>query len=206
MLGRQSLSLPLIACDPDIEHTLRQLRAKRNSKLPKEHTTETMGEVNHVALRDHYLPTTYTTPTYLRLSDVTAAHYKIKPSTIQSLPYFLELSTKNPCNFLSEFEAIFFTIKMTGFIEDALRMCLFPFSLKERAKHWFHSLALDSITSYAQLQQEFLKKYFPIGKTNDIRRAITSISQYEGEHFHETWERLKDLLRSCLHDAVPNGS
>jgi hypothetical protein len=36
------------------------------------------------------------------------------------------------------------------------------------------------------LQQEFLKKYFSIGKTNDIRRAITGISQYEGEQFHET--------------------
>jgi hypothetical protein len=82
-------------------------------------------------------------------------------------------------------------------------MRLFPFSLKERAKHWFHSLAPNSITSWAQLQQEFLKKYFSIGKTNNIRRAITSISQYEGEQLYETWERLKDLLRSCPHYAVP---
>jgi uncharacterized coiled-coil protein SlyX len=53
------------------------------------------------------------------------------------------------------------------------------------------------------LQQVFLKQYFPIGRTNDTRRAITSITQYEGEPFHETWERLKDLLRSCPHHAVP---
>jgi hypothetical protein len=65
-------------------------------------------------------------------------------------------------------------------------MRLFPFSLKERVKHWFHSLAPNSITSWTQLQQEFLKKYFPIGKTNDIRRAITNISQYEGEQLYET--------------------
>jgi len=58
-------------------------------------------------------------------------------------------------------------------------MRLFPFSLKEKAKHWFHSLAPNSITSWAQLQQEFLKKYFLIKKTNDIRRAITSISNFE---------------------------
>jgi hypothetical protein len=81
-------------------------------------------------------------------------------------------------------------------------MSLFPVSLQERAKHWFHSLAPNSITSWAQLQQEFLKKYFPIGKINDIRRVITSISQYEGEQLYETWERLKDLLRSCPHHAV----
>jgi hypothetical protein len=53
------------------------------------------------------------------------------------------------------------------------------------------------------LQQEFLKKYFPIGNTNDTRRAITSITQYEGEQRYETWERLKDLLRSCPHHVVP---
>jgi hypothetical protein len=82
MLGLRSLSLPLIACDPDIEHTLKQLKAERNSNLPKEHTTETMGEANHVALQDHYIPPTYTTPSCLRLPNVTATHYEIKPSTI----------------------------------------------------------------------------------------------------------------------------
>ena len=125
------------------------------------------------------------------------------PSIIQSLPYFLGLSTKNPYDFLNEFQAICSTIKLIGFIEDALRMRLFPFSLKERAKHWFHFLAPNFITSWTQLQQEFLKKYFSIGKTNEMRSAITSISQYEGEHFHKTWARLRDLLRLCPHHIVP---
>jgi hypothetical protein len=159
--------------------------------------------ITPIVLRDPYLPTTYASPTCLRLLDVTAAHYEIKPSTVQSLPYFLGPSTKNPYDFLGEFLAICSTIKLSGFTEDALRMHLFPFSLEKRAKHWFHSLVPNSITSWAQLQQEFLKKYFSIGKTNDIRRAITSISQYEGEKLYETWERLKDILRSCPHHAVP---
>jgi hypothetical protein len=82
-------------------------------------------------------------------------------------------------------------------------MRLFVFALKNRAKHWFQSLEPNSITSWDQLQQVFLKQYFPIGRTNDTRRAITSITQYQGEPLHETWERLKDLLRSCPHHAVP---
>jgi hypothetical protein len=53
------------------------------------------------------------------------------------------------------------------------------------------------------MQREFLKKYFPIGKTNQYRKAITSFSQVEGEMFHETWERMKDLLRKCPHHQVP---
>jgi hypothetical protein len=96
MLGRCSLSLPLISCDPDIERTFRQLRSERNSNLLGERLTETMGDNNPMALRDHYLPTTCTSPTCLRLPDVTTAHYEIKPSTIQSLPSFLGLSIENP--------------------------------------------------------------------------------------------------------------
>lgn len=109
----------------------------------EERTTETMGDNNPMALS--YLPTTYTSPTCLKLPDVTAAHYEIKPSTIQSLPSFLGLSTENLYDFLDEFLAICSTIKLSGFTEDTLRMRLFPFSLKERAKHWFHSLAPVSI-------------------------------------------------------------
>ena len=130
------------------------------------------------------------------------ALYEIKPNTIQSLPSFLGLSTVNPYDFLSEFQAICSAIKLTGFTEDALRLRLFPFTLKERVKLWFHSLTPNSITSWVELQAVFLKKYFPIGKTNDIMRAITSIFQYEGEQFHETWERFKELLRSCPHHVV----
>jgi hypothetical protein len=137
MLGRRSLSLPLIACNPDIKHTFKQLRAEMNSNLLWKHTTETMG--GPIALRDHYLPTTFTSPLCLRLPDITVAHYEIKPSTIQSLPSFLGLSTKDPYDFLNEFLAICSAIKLTRFTEDALRMHLFPFSLKERVKHWFNS-------------------------------------------------------------------
>jgi hypothetical protein len=168
MLGRRSLSLPLITCDPDIEHTLRQIRAERNSKLSKEHTIDTMAGAQHVALQD--------TPSCLKLPDITATHYEVKPSTIQSLPTFLGLTHENPYDFLSEFQTICSTIQLTGFTEDALKMCLFIFALKDRAKHWFQSLEPNSITSWDQLQLVFLKQYFPIGRTNDTRRAITSIT------------------------------
>jgi hypothetical protein len=162
-----------------------------------------MVRVPHVALQDHYIPPTYTTPSCLRLPDITATHYEIKPSTIKSIPTFLGLTHENPYDFLSEFQTICSTIQLAGFTEDALKMRLFVFTLKDRAKHWFQSLEPNSISSWHQLQQVFLKQYFPIGRTNDTRRAITSITQYEGEPFHETWERLKDLLRSCPHHAVP---
>jgi hypothetical protein len=142
MLGCRSLSLLLITCDPVIEHTLRQLRAERKSNLPKDHTTDTMARVPHLALQDHYISPTYTTLSCLRLLVITATHYEIKPSTIQSLPTFLRLTHENPYDFLSEFQTICSSIQLTGFTEDALKMRLFIFALKDRAKHWFQSLEL----------------------------------------------------------------
>jgi hypothetical protein len=53
------------------------------------------------------------------------------------------------------------------------------------------------------MQHEFLKKYFTIEKTNQLRKAITGFSQIEGEPFHETWDRMKDLLRKCPHHVIP---
>jgi hypothetical protein len=136
MLGGRSLSLPLISCDPDIEHTLRQLRVERKSNLPKEPTNDIMAGAPHVALQDHCIPPTYTTPSCLWLPDITATHYEIKPSTIQSLSTFLELTHQNPYDFfLSEFQTICSTIQLTGFTKDALKMRLFIFALKDRAKH-----------------------------------------------------------------------
>ena len=40
--------------------------------------------------------------------------------------------------------------------DDAIRLRLFPFSLKEKAKHWLTSEPLDSITSRDELVNKFL--------------------------------------------------
>ncbi|CAN6446970.1 unnamed protein product [Victoria cruziana] len=92
-----------------------------------------------------------------------------------------------------------------SYVEDgALRLRLFPFSLKERARDWLKSLPPSvSIDTWEDLQREFLKKYFPIGKTNHYRRAISLFLALEGESFHQAWERMKDLLRKYSHHQIP---
>ena len=64
---------------------------------------------------------------------------------------------------------------------------------------------LDSvrITNWTQLQTEFLKKFYPISRTNQSRKALTNFQQQEGEQFHEPWERLKEIMRKCPHHQVP---
>jgi len=189
MLGRRSLSLPLNLCELDLGRTLRQNRTRRTASVSREHSNSVMAdeEERPVLLRDHYLPSTYNPPSCLQLPNVTVANYEIKSSIIQMLSSFYGLNNEDPYKHIDEFLEICSTIKMHGFSEDALRMRLFPFSLKEKAKHWLKSLEPN----------------VPIGRTNQIRKTIISFSQLEGEQFHETWERLKDLLRKCPHQAIP---
>jgi hypothetical protein len=77
---------------------------------------------------------------------------------------------------------------MHGFSKDVLRMRLFPFSLMEKSKHWLKSLEVNIVISWAQMQQEFLEKYFPIGKTNQIRKPfllnLRSVSEMQKIGFY----------------------
>jgi hypothetical protein len=49
------------------------------------------------------------------------------------------------------------------------------------------------------MQTEFFKKFFPIHKTNALKRQIMNFVQKENETFYQCWERFKDLLNSCPH-------
>ena len=76
---------------------------------------------------------------------------------------------------------------------------MFPFSLKDKAKAWLNSLAPSSITSWDQLNYKFLSKFFPMSKTNALRREIADFTQKDDEQFYVCWERFKDLFLRCPH-------
>ncbi|GFZ06536.1 hypothetical protein Acr_18g0007060 [Actinidia rufa] len=113
------------------------------------------------------------------------------------------LPSEDPYKHINQFLKVCSTVKLNNLTEETLKLILFPYSLKDRAEYWLKSLKADSITRWQQLVQKFLKKYFPKSKTNQIRRSLTSFSQCDGEQFHEAWDRLNELMRSCPHHDVP---
>ena len=54
------------------------------------------------------------------------------------------------------------------------------------------------------MEEEFLRKYYFVGKTTFARKAIRVFTQGPSETFHEAWERLRDLTRECPHHGVSN--
>jgi hypothetical protein len=55
---------------------------------------------------------------------------------------------------------------------EGIRIILFPFSLKDNTKLWYNSLLVDSIHTWEELAMKFLKKFFPVQKTRQLRREI----------------------------------
>ncbi|KAI3697807.1 hypothetical protein L6452_30904 [Arctium lappa] len=71
------------------------------------------------------------------------------------------MPSEDPHSHLKSFMEITDAFLIPGVSNDALRLTLFPFSLRDRAKSWFNSLAPGSVPSWSNMVERFLRKYFP---------------------------------------------
>ncbi|XP_052624758.1 uncharacterized protein LOC128132285 [Lactuca sativa] len=83
-----------------------------------------------------------------------------------------------------------------------LRMLLV--TLKGAGKDWLKSLPPGTITTWAQLKEEFIDQFCPPSKISKLKKAIANFEQQAGESLYEAWERYKSLLRNCPHHDLNN--
>ncbi|KAI5657805.1 hypothetical protein M9H77_26598 [Catharanthus roseus] len=81
MHGRRSLSVDLKEFDPEIERTLKALRAQ--GKITN--TFDIKMAEHPQALREYFTPNTYNSPVGNRIPEIEANHFEIKASTIQMI-------------------------------------------------------------------------------------------------------------------------
>ena len=149
-------------------------------------------------LRDFMNPTRTGAPSCI-VYPPDASHFHFKPGIIQLLPNFHGLEAENPYLHLREFEEVCNTHNVINCSMNTIRLKLFPFSLKDKAKTWLQNLRSGSIRSWDEIQEHFLKKFFPPHRTNSFKRQITTFTQKLGETLYQCWERYKELLNSCPH-------
>ena len=78
---------------------------------------------------------------------------------------------------------------------DIVKLKLFPFSLRGRAKDWLLSLPNGSISTWDNLKEGFIKKYYPPVKILQNRNSILSFKQNDNEHVATAWERIRSEER-----------
>ena len=52
-----------------------------------------------------------------------------------------------------------------------MKMKLFPATPRDRAKDWFLKLGKE-FTSWTGMEEEFLRKYYSLGKITSVRKAM----------------------------------
>ena len=72
-----------------------------------------------------------------------------------------------------------------------MKMKLFLSTPSDRAKDWFLKLQKE-FTIWTKIKKNLLKKYYSIGKTTFVRKAILTFTQGSSENFHEACERLNE--------------
>lgn len=149
-------------------------------------------------LRHHMNPIRTSAPSCL-VFPPDASNFNFKPQIIQLLPNFHGLDSENSYLHLREFEEVCNTYNDQICSMDTVRLKLFPFSLKDKAKTWLQNLRSTSIRSWEEMQQQFLKKIFLSHRTNSFKRQITTFSKKQGETFYQCWDRYKELLNTCPH-------
>ncbi|RVW22911.1 hypothetical protein CK203_107861 [Vitis vinifera] len=102
---------------------------------------------------------------------------------------------------IKEFEDVCNTFQEEGTTIKLMRLKLFPFTLKDKAKIWLNSLRPRSIRTWTELQADFLKKFFPTHRTNGLKRQISNFSARENEKFYECWERYMETINACPHHS-----
>ncbi|RVW77500.1 hypothetical protein CK203_053472 [Vitis vinifera] len=123
----------------------------------------------------------------------------IRPHIVPLLPTFHGMESENPYSHIKEFEEVCNTFQKGGALIDLMRLKLFPFTLKDKAKIWINSLRARSIRTWTDLQAEFLKKFFPTHETNGLKRQISNFLAKENEKFCECWERYMEAINACPH-------
>jgi len=77
-----------------------------------------------------------------------------------------------------------------------------PFTLKDLAKKWLYSLAVDSFSTWDDFLKVFLKKFYHIHKIAMIRKNIMQFTREPNESFWKYFEHFKDLLAQCPHHGI----
>ena len=149
------------------------------------HDITHMGNVLR-PIRDYARPPSTTQPV-IRRPAIQANNFELKSITLQLLQgvQFIGLPHEDPNAHILNFLEVCDTVKYNGVSDDAIHLRLFPFSLKDNTKQWLTTEPPDSITSWDELVNKFLTRFFPPAKAGKLRIDINNFCQLDGESFYE---------------------
>ena len=155
-----------------------------------------MNPTTYRSMRDHIHPPRVSAPSCIIPPTEDVA---VRPYLVPLLPTFHGMENENPYTHIRDFEEVCITFKEGTINMDLLKLKAFPLTLKDKAKIWLNSLRPRTIRGWAELQVEFLKKFFSAHKTNNLKRQIYTFAALDNERFYQCWERFMETINACPH-------
>ena len=181
---------PYLDIDPKIERSLlarrrhlhQQVRDFRDPTVEIQPNMEDQGDnlvnnqprVNEVnaevnaqgdrPLYEYIRPRPNDTQSSIRRPPIQANNFEIKPAFIQMIQntaQFSGLANENPNDHLTQFLELCDTFKHNGVSEDAIRLRLFPFSLRDKARSWVNSFPPHTFTTLDELANKVSEQILP---------------------------------------------
>ncbi|XP_021751339.1 uncharacterized protein LOC110717002 [Chenopodium quinoa] len=135
------------------------------------------------------------------LLPVTETNFTIHPQYTRMVQaeQFSGSPSEDPIEYLDRFLELCAMIQTNQVSQEYIRMHLFRQSLAGRAKKWLKQVKPNSLTTWREIVQAFLKRFISEEKTAEMRRKIASFEQEAEESLSEAWERFKELVQACPH-------
>jgi len=140
---------PLFEFDPEIERTFHKLKTQRALLIESEFSMAGGEEAQRRTLRDYVTLGAHSQTPGITIPLVVANIFKLKPALISMVQQsqFGGSPMEDPNLHLSVFLEVCDTLKINGASTDVIRFPLFPFSLRDKARAWLHSLPPGSIST-----------------------------------------------------------
>ena len=186
-------------CTPTEQGCEVSVHSEQMDPLPEEQQSQQGPPGNptvYRSMRDHIHPLRVSAPSCIIPP---ADEVVVRPYLVPLLPTFHGMENENPYTHIREFEEVCTTFKEGVPDMDLLKLKAFPLTLKDNAKIWLNSLRPRTIRNWAELQAEFLKKFFSTTKTNSLKSQIYTYSAYDNEKFYQCWERFMKTINACPH-------
>jgi len=118
----------------------------------------------------------------------TAKALEVKPAflTLIITHQFKAIDHEDPCSHLSTFYELVGTMSFESGDLENVYMHLFSLSLARKAKEWLKTLPNQSLTSWENVEEKFMQRFFPISRYIKAKFEISVFRQGADESLCET--------------------
>ncbi|KAK9042914.1 hypothetical protein V6N11_071267 [Hibiscus sabdariffa] len=196
-MSRGNSQEPLYSIVSEIERLFHQRRRENRLQRAMNQGNQNAGGQNdqHVdenagaferprAIRDHLTPILDDLNRGLVAPKIQAAHFELKPvmfNMLNSIGQFGGSPHEDARQHIRAFLEVCDSFRQQGVHEDVLKLKLFPYSLRDRARAWLSGVSAGSMESWADLCRSFLMRYNPPNMHTQLRNDIASFRKADDE-------------------------